>query len=190
MSRSSVAEIERAISPSTATRCSAASARKRAARSWSSRRARSSSAHLRSHTSAATDSIVTAIVAMNACRSSRAALALATAKGPWPWSVPATAIAHSATTAVLAMRGPKRSGAQRSGGMHRKAIGARCMADGTIPPKTASPTAITAVTAPMASAARRRSTARPRRSLQRTKSGATRTAPAASPSHQVIQIDP
>jgi len=82
-----------------------------------------SSARRRSATTAASGSVVSAIVARKACTSGSDTLAGYGANGPKPLCVPATATANSAQSAVLVVRGPKRYDAHKSAGMVTKAVG-------------------------------------------------------------------
>src|SRR5262249_4764601 len=74
------------------------------------------------------------------------------------------------------------------GGKHRNATGVVRAPMSSAPPKTVVATPTTTMIAASASAGRRRRSAQPGSTAQTMRNGATTSAPAASPSHQVSQI--
>src|SRR5215470_6180338 len=133
---------------------------------------------------------MTAIVAMNAWSSSNDSFVGATANGPLPRNVPATAIPANSKRVAAASRGPKRRAAHTSTGTTTNAIGRCSTAAGSIPPKTTPVTATTVAARRPASAGRCLSGEGVGGLMHNTSSGAITRAPATSPSHHVSQIGP
>ena len=73
--------------------------------------------------SAATTKVMSAMVAVKACATSSEWPGSSPANGPWPRTVPWSAIPESRSTATAAARRSKRSAIQSSGGIDTKASG-------------------------------------------------------------------
>lgn len=152
-------------------------------------RRRVSSVRFRSATTAAKASAIVAVTPTNIWSSTRDSFGESRTKGPYPLSVPHRATAASSVVTVAVSRGPNRKAAQTRIGVQRKSSGNRLLSVGSQPPNTTMPTSRSAASRPASSAVSPQVQDGRGWLRQSRSSGAAVSTPAASPSHQVTQMD-